>query len=175
MNVTFENDSTKRWLARTGPPKVFGKNVDRREAMNDAEALDWFNQIWESTLHIAIGSARRCDIDFVRDKVKGQATHFIDDNANHKEFTLAGCQFICQMPNPQTCDQLWFIPSTSGDPRTVYVKFETIPVKDAFDRISRGLGWDKPEELAEKLLLDFMETVERRDFRTPTDADSESQ
>ena len=163
MNVSFKNDSTRLWLARTGPAKIFGKDVDKREAMSDVEAVDWFNRVWESTLCHAVGNARQCDVTFVRDKVKGQARNFIDSDASHREFTLSNCQFICQLPDRKTCDQLWFIPSTSGDPRTDYVKFESIPIKESFDRVSRSLGWEKPEELAEKLLLDFVETVERND------------
>ena len=63
-----------------------------------------------------------------------------------------------------TCDQLWFIPSSSADPRTVYVKFATMDMKRDFDALASKLGW-KPEKLGEKLLLDFMETVQQRSYR----------
>lgn len=37
-------------------------------------------------------------------------------------------------------------------------------IKREFDAMALRLGW-KPEELGEKLLLDFMETVHRRSYR----------
>jgi hypothetical protein len=79
---------------------------------------------------------------------------------------LANCFFICQLPDSETCNQLWFIPSASGDPRSLYVRFESVPVKDAFDKLAWDLGWVNPEELGEKILLDFVESVTRKDYRT---------
>ena len=49
------------------------------------------------------------------------------------------------------------------DVRTLYVKFAA-PIKDAFDKLAGKLGW-KPEQLGEKIVLDFMETVTRESFR----------
>jgi len=114
-----------------------------------------------SSTAIAFSKTRK----FVRSKVAHYAQNFISDSAKHREFTLANCQFICQLTGERTCDQLWFIPSTSGDPRTLYVKFETVPIKEEFDATARTLGWEKPEELAEKILLDFMESVNRKGYR----------
>jgi hypothetical protein len=175
MPITFDNDFTKQWLAHRGPAKVFGKDVDTRERLSDPEAVAWFDRIWESNLRRAVEQASPCDIDFVRAKVPHFAQNFIDESAGHREFTFANCLFICQLPDPQTCNQLWFIPSTSGDPRTLYVKFKTVPIKEAFDRLAGKLGW-KPDELGEKILLDFMETVTREAFRAdPRDADKARQ
>jgi hypothetical protein len=165
MAIRFDNDYTKHWLARKGPPKVFGKDVDARERLSDAEAVVWFDRVWADQLQRAVEHASFCDIDFVRSKVPKNAQHFIDDAASHREFTLANCIFICQLIDPQTCDQLWFIPSASGDPRTLYVKFDSVPVKEAFDNLAKDLGWTKPEELGEKILLDFLESVSRKTYR----------
>ena len=159
MALRFDNDSSKQWLARKGPAKVFGMDVDQRETLSDMDAIKWFDKIWKSSLATAIQHASLCDIDFVRSKVPHYAHGFILDDASHREFTLANCLFICQLTDNATCNQLWFIPSTSGDPRTLYVKFETVPIKEKFDEIAKSLGWQKPEVLAEKLLLDFMSSV----------------
>lgn len=164
MKIVFTNDSTKTWLARKGPPKVFGKNVDEREALSDPDAIQWFDRVWESTLSAAVNGASPCDLDFVRTKVPYSARGFISENAQHREFTLSGCMFICQLPNSTTCDQLWFIPSSSADPRILFVKFETMAIREAFDEVAGKLKW-KPEELAEKILLDFMESVTRQSYR----------
>jgi hypothetical protein len=165
MPINFVNDYTKQWLARKGPSKVFGKDVDARERLIDDDAIKWFDKIWKATLQAAVEQASPCDIDFVRSKVPHYAQGFIDAKARHREFTLANCFFICQLRDEQTGDQLWFIPSVSGDPRTLYVRFQTVPIKEAFDEIAKRLGWQKPEELGEKILLDFMESVTRKEYR----------
>src|SRR6185437_15024720 len=54
--------STKQWLARKGPAKIFGKDVDRRERLNDAEAIEWFDGIWKATLEAAVRGASPCDL-----------------------------------------------------------------------------------------------------------------
>jgi hypothetical protein len=166
MEIIFENDSTKQWLARKGPAKVFGKDVDARERLSDQEAISWFYRVWSSSIQRAIQDASLCDLEFVRSKVPYYAKNFIEPDACHKEFTYANCFFICQLPDPQRCNQLWFIPSSSADPRTLYVKFESVPIREAFDEVAQKLGWEKAEELGEKVLLDFMETVSRSLYRT---------
>lgn len=165
MAIIFNNDYTKQWLARKGPAKVFGKDVDARERLSDKDAIAWFDRVWTTSLQRAVHEASSCDIEFVRSKVPHYAQNFIEADAQHREFTLANCFFICQLIDAQTCDQLWFIPSASADPRTLYVKFESVPVKEAFDKCAKELGWQKPEELGEKILLDFMESVTRKLYR----------
>ena len=171
--MKFDNESSKKFLARKGPTKVFGKDVDRRERFSDQDAIDWFNDIWSSKLESAAKNASACDIDFVRDKVPLNSRDFINETASHREFTLNNCMFICQLRRSGLWDQLWFIPSTSGDPRTLYVKFETVPIKEEFDQISQKLGWDKPNELGLKILLDFMESVTKVNYRDPNWEDKE--
>lgn len=175
MQIKFSNQSEKQRLARKGPAKVFGKDVDKREALTVPEAIEWFDGIWKSVLEEAVQKAEVCNIDFVRSKVPHYSQKYIQDNASHREFTLANCFFICQLPNPQTCNQLWFIPSASGDPRTLYVKFKTVPIKEEFDAIASELGWEKPEELGEKILLDVMETIRKKSYRGADEGESSAE
>ncbi len=164
MRITFSNESSKVFLAKWGPPKVFGIEVDQREALSNPDAVVWFDRIWADRLEEAVRRATPCDLSFVREKVPYKSQGFISDDAKHREFTLANCQFIVQLTDATACDQLWFIPSSSADPRTVYVKFATMEIKREFDAMASKLGW-KPEDLGEKLLVDFMETVHRRSYR----------
>jgi hypothetical protein len=164
MRIIFSNESSKGFLAKWGPSKVFGIEVDQREALSNGDAVAWFDRVWATRLEEAVKRATPCDLSFVREKVPFKSQNFINDNAKHREFTLANCLFIVQMTDSTTCDQLWFIPSSSADPRTVYVKFATLDIKREFDALATKLGW-KPENLGEKLLLDFMETVLQRSFR----------
>lgn len=164
MRIAFSNESSKVFLAKWGPSKVFGVEVDQRERLSDPDAVAWFDRIWQHSLEEAVQRASLCSLSFVREKVPHKSQGFINDRAKHREFTLAYCQFIVQMTDSTTCDQLWFIPSSSADPRTVYVKFATMDIKREFDSLASKLGW-KPEKLGEKLLLDFMETVQQRSYR----------
>jgi hypothetical protein len=54
MSIRFDNDYSKQWLARKGPAKIFGKDVDRRERLKDGEAIEWFDGIWKATLEAAV-------------------------------------------------------------------------------------------------------------------------
>lgn len=69
MAIDFDNSYTKQWLARKGPAKVFGKDVDTWEELDDDKAVDWFDKIWESKIRRAVEGASKCDIAFVRNKV----------------------------------------------------------------------------------------------------------
>jgi hypothetical protein len=69
MRIRFENVSTKRFLARKGPAKVFGKNVDAGERQGDAEAIEWFDQVWTPALQREVAQAKPCETDFVRSKL----------------------------------------------------------------------------------------------------------
>lgn len=57
MGIKFDNDYTKQWLARKGPAKVFGKDVDSRERLTDPQAIDWFDKVWKSSLQQAVEQA----------------------------------------------------------------------------------------------------------------------
>lgn len=48
MSIRFKNDYSKQWLARKGPAKVFGKDVDNRERLKGAEAIAWLDKIWKT-------------------------------------------------------------------------------------------------------------------------------
>src|SRR4051794_33849099 len=62
MAIKFDNDYTKRWLARKGPAKVFGKDVDAREQLSDDDAVAWFDRVWTASLQRAVQEASSCDI-----------------------------------------------------------------------------------------------------------------
>lgn len=98
MKVEFTSEAVKVYLARKGPPKVFGEDVDRRERLTEPEAIKWFDERWEGLILPAVLKADRIDIDSVREKVPFKSRGFIRDSADHREFRLHGCHFICQLP-----------------------------------------------------------------------------
>jgi hypothetical protein len=157
MKVQCTNDHTKVYLAQFGPAKVFGKNVDRREHLEKAEALQLFQRVWDTEIESALRKGTKVDVDSVLNKVPEQAKTWVNRAADHKEFWVHGCLFIAQLEDPQTCDQLWYISSTSGDPRTLYVKFPSLAERERFHELAEKLGWTD-EALGLKLARDFMAT-----------------
>jgi len=157
MRVECTNDHTKVFLAQYGPAKVFGKDVDRREHLEGTEAITWFQRVWNSKIESALRKATDIDANSVLNKVPEQSRTYVNLAATHKEFWVSGCLFIAQLIDPQSCDQLWYISSTSGDPRTLYVKFATVAERERFGEIARRLGWED-EALGLKLARDFIDT-----------------
>jgi hypothetical protein len=157
MKVQCTNDHTKMFLAQHGPAKVFGKDVDSREHLEAADAIRWFQRIWESKIEPALQEATSIDASSVLNKVPEQSRTYVNLAADHKEFWVAGCLLIAQLVEPQSCDQLWYISSTSGDPRTLYVKFPTVAEREKFSEMAKKLGWED-DALGLKLARDFMDT-----------------
>src|SRR3954471_11013348 len=108
------------YLARRGPAKVFGRDVDSREAFSDSEALARFDSVWSNGLERATRTGVLVEGESVLKKISDTARAFFRRDAVHREFLVSGCLFIAQLTSEDACDQLWFIPSTSGDPRTLY-------------------------------------------------------
>lgn len=148
------------YLARRGPAKVFGREVDRREVLEDGEAVSWFDQVWNNGLERSARSGVVVDAESVLEKLPDSARYYFRRNAEHREFRASGCLFVAQFPEAGICDQLWFIPSTSGDPRTLYVNFDTVEEREHFARVASSLGW-KDEELGLQLVRDFVRNVVR--------------
>jgi hypothetical protein len=163
MPIRFVNDSVKTYLAQKGVPSVFGREVDIREKLSGPEAIAWFDRVWESQLAKEVEKSDECDLDFVRSNVLPQTIRWLKPNATYRCVRLANCLFIAQLIDPESCDQLWFILSSSGDPRSLFVKFPTMAEKEAFDKKAHELGW-KSEELGLKILTDFLDTVSRKKF-----------
>ncbi len=160
MAIKFVNDRVKVYLAQRGVPSVFGREVDIREGLSDAEAIAWFDRVWESQLAKEVEESDECDLDFVRSNVLPQTQHWLRAGATYRYVRLAKCSFIAQLIDPESCDQLWFILSSSGDPRTLFVRFPTMADKEEFIQAAQELGW-RPEDLVLKILRDFLEVVTR--------------
>jgi hypothetical protein len=158
MAIKFVNDSVKIYLAQRGAPSLFGREVDIREKLSGPDAIAWFDRVWESQLAKEVEKADECDIDFVRSNVAPHSQPWVNPEAAHRYVRLSNCSFICQLTAPENCDQLWFILSSSGDPRSLFVKFPTLAENEAFEKKALELGW-KPEELGLKILRDFLDTA----------------
>ena len=163
MAIRFVNDSVKIYLARKGVSSVFGREVDTRERLSESDAIAWFDRVWNSLLAKEVEESDVCDIEFIRCNVSQHSQRWIIADATHKYVRLANCSFICQLTDKESCDQLWFIPSSSGDPRSLFIKSPTVADKEEFDKAAQELGWG-PDEMGLKILRDFMDTVKRRNL-----------
>lgn len=151
--LTFNNVSQKHWYARKGPFKVFGADVDTREKFTDQEAIARFDKIWSDGLAAAVAVGDEVSADAALELIPGNARSFLDRNRAHVQFRFEACAFIAQKFG-SVVDQLWVIPSSLGDPRTLYVRFETVDAKRRYEQAARTLE-QFPEVLALKLLSDF--------------------
>lgn len=165
MPIHMTNALTKRYLVKSTGMAIFGPDFDyRKSSMPSIEAEKRFDTVWQETIERVIAHADPCDVELVREHVKGKSATHINSDAIHRHFDLDGKFFIAQLPSEGECDQLWLIPSGIRDPWTIYVKFAEVPIKQRFEKEAKKLGWSQPEHLAEKLLLDFLESVTKEDY-----------
>ena len=159
--LTFSNIWTKKFMARRGPVKVFGRDVDRRDRLGDEEAAEWFDCVWNDGLGQAVETAQPCDFNCVFRKLRGRAVGFLKPvGVEYPRVHAGGCLFIAQLVEPGEANQLWFVPSSSGgDPRNLLVKFRTMAIREQFDDVARRLGFTSGE-FAEQVLLGVLGAAE---------------
>jgi hypothetical protein len=160
--LNFTNIWTKTFLARRGPVKVFGKDVERRERLRFEEAIVWFDSVWAEGLGQAVEDAQVCDFQCALRKLRGRAGGYVRRvGAEFREFVLEGCLFIAQLVEQGEVNQLWFVASSSGgDPRSLLVKFRTMAIREEFEDVARRMGLT-PGELAEQVLLGVLRSAGR--------------
>jgi hypothetical protein len=143
-------------MARKGPVSVFGRDVDTREALEDNDAVRLFDSVWDNLLKEEVKNAPICSIDIVLERLFEKARSRVNKSAEHREFRVKSCLFIAQLPCYEECDELWLISSSNPDPRTLYIKFHTVPEREKFEKLAQRLGWDD-QELGLQLVRDFMQ------------------
>ncbi|HEX4142961.1 MAG TPA: hypothetical protein VHY91_05385 [Pirellulales bacterium] len=164
MDVKMTNRNTKRFLVRETALRVFGDDFDyRRKEMGDEEAEKRFDTAWADSLQEKAIKGDLLPLDVVRKHVTGTPGGYIKVDAEHKHFRIENKYFIAQFPSDSECDQLWPIASAIKDPWTIYVKFAEVAIVERIETESQKIGWT-PEQLAEKLMLEFLETVTHETF-----------
>ncbi len=136
--------------------------------VGEEDLLARFDTVWAHSLHAAIASADICSLEDARRKIKPDQQRWLDKNQEQREFWLEGGLFVAQTTanadDTHELTQLWFVRSSDIDPRRLFITFATVEIRREFDKIAVEHGW-KPEELGEKLLLDFMESATKKKFR----------
>lgn len=164
MTIVVKSRQLKIYHARSGLHNIFGQDVDQRKKMDEAQAIERFDRVWTDSLSSAVEDAPLCQPEHARSLLDEKQRNFFNEDQEHREFRLQGGSFLAQLDqvdkNTQELTQLWFICSSNVDPRTVFVTFDTIELRENFRQVAAKLAYPE-EELGKKLFMDFMETVQR--------------
>jgi hypothetical protein len=155
-------DKRKILIAKQGPNKLFGDPDKRQREFGNQELLDLFDQVWNRILERAVNQADVCDSKEVPKRLTAMQVKYFDSEQEHRQFRLKEMEFVAQL-SPLDNDryaltQLWRIPSSDINPKTLYVTFETVEQREQFRRLATKLGWND-EALGLQLVIDYMTKV----------------
>jgi hypothetical protein len=148
--------------ARKGDADVFGDDSDRRRDMRDEECLSRFAEVWENRLEPEIGKAPIVSLEEAREMLESKLHGYVEEGAEFRQFSLHFVPFLARLTRRRgelVCDQLWSLGKHKDNTR-LSVYFRTIDLRERFESVSQRLDWDSAK-LAEKILTDFMNTVDR--------------
>lgn len=148
----------KRLLARWGPNKLFGDDVDHRQGMSDDDLEERFDTVWHSMLQGLVQAAEVCTSEEVPGRLTKKQQRYFDGSQTHKSFRHGGAEFVVQLET--VCDgerlsQLWRVSSSDTHPKTLFVNFATVEEREHFRDLAEKLGW-QDEHLGLELVRSFM-------------------
>lgn len=155
------NEQTKSMLARFGPNKLFGDDIDSRKALPNPQAIALFDKIWNGKLLNYIWRADVCPSQDAHDRLTAKQQAFFDFDQEHRSFRPQelGAEFIVQLRNVSDSEmeltQLWRVLSSDTHPKTVFVTFDTVEEREQFRKPAQNLGMND-ETLGLELCRDFM-------------------
>ena len=168
MTIAVNDNRLKTFHAKYGYNNIFGKDIDERKQMSEEQLIERFDAVWHDQLSSAVANAEKCGADDARRKLKPEQQSFVKDDQEQREFWLEGGLFIAQLlvvdKKNQELTQLWFIKSSNVDPRTLFITFDSVAMREEFTKVAQQLKY-KDDDLGKKLLLDFMEKVLRKSVR----------
>lgn len=169
MSIEVES-STKRLLARCGPNKLFGEDVDDRKVLGDVEAEQRFDHVWATVLEREVKMADRCNPDDVYQRLTERQRNYFEREHEHRSFRPSGlnAEFIVQLERRDAGDdfilnQLWRMQSSDSHPKTLFVNFPSVDERKRFAKLAKHLGITDCD-LGLALLQDFMAKHPRRFF-----------
>lgn len=152
-----------------GDADVFGEDSDVRRKLLREACIERFAQVWKKTLEPEVRQASPISIQEARERLKSnshQLEGYVQAEYQFRQFELYSVPFLARLseePNGDlNCDQLWSLGKRKDNTR-LSIYFETNELRQRFDRIAKYLGWSNSKELAEKILCDFMNSVDPKD------------
>jgi hypothetical protein len=83
MKIAVQED-TKQLLAKFGPNKLFGDDVDQRKRPSGSDAVLLFDRVWKDTLEHQVRFADRC-----RSEDGKNDRHFLEMGHSHRFSSIA--------------------------------------------------------------------------------------
>jgi hypothetical protein len=125
MTITVE-DGTKCMLAKYGPNKLFGDDIDERKKLDDGPAIQIFNSVWQNKLERAVKMADPCDSDYAYERLTNRQQNYFDHHQEHRSFRLQelNAEFLVQLD-----------PQEDGD----YILTQFVLCKKTDDIVDRSL------------------------------------
>ncbi|MDB5339504.1 MAG: hypothetical protein JWN70_5123 [Planctomycetaceae bacterium] len=159
------SEDVKRNLARFGPNKLFGDDVDERKKLTDEQEIALFDRVWKAKLEAAIQSAERCDSDEAKQRLTFSQQQYFRASQEHRSFRMQqlNAEFVVQLlpsegnnfKDTYELTQLWRVSSSDTHPKTLFVTFDTVEQREQFKHLAGRLGI-KDVDLGLHLVMDFM-------------------
>lgn len=155
------SDSTKHLLARYGPNKLFGNDIDERRELDQAAGITLFDRVWKERLERLIMDAEACDSQEAYPRLTESQQQYFDFDQQHRAFRVKelNAEFIAQLLDHGNGDleltQFWRVSSSDTHPKTLFVTFESVEAREQFRRVANNLGIHD-EQLGLQLCNDFM-------------------
>lgn len=162
-NIHYDRGLATIRLARNGPVKVFGENVDERKRMSEEQAQRLFDERWKAVILPAMLGGRETSHESARMRLHEASLPYLRHGQLLWEFDVQGLDFIAQIDtqaSPERLTQLWSVTSIDKNPKLLRVVFDTVEERKRFGELSASLGW-KDEELGLALVRDFMQKHHR--------------
>ena len=142
-----------------GDARIFGEDSDVRRKLPDAECIERFATVWETTLAPEVAQAPEITQEEAKELLEEKFKPFATAGYKYRQFLLHQVPFVCRVTIGGVCDQLWALGAHRDNTR-LCMHFNTIKDKERFDAIAKRFGWE-PKVLALRLCTDFMQKIER--------------
>lgn len=119
--------------------------------------------LWPS-FSASIGNGRRIGADEARTQLVAKSQAYVRDEYEHVVFKHCENVFVAEYDVDGSVAQVlrcWKVPSANIHPTTVFVTFDGVAEKQAFDRLAAEFGYSS-DDLILELARDFAEKFKRR-------------
>ena len=141
---THVTTKTKCILAKHGANKLFGDDVDARRQLAEIECISLFDKVWLKTLKDEIEMAVVCDSLAASERLTDKQREYFDFDQTHRSFRLLdlNIELIAQIhvtsDRGNELTQLWKVSSSDTQPKTLYVRFETVEERNGAHNAGDG-------------------------------------
>lgn len=155
------SENTKQLLAKLGPNKLFGDDVDQRKKLSNIDAELLFDRVWKNTLEHEVRAGDQCDSNDAKSRLTPTQQQYFDSTQEHRSFRMQAlnaefiAQLYCHSIDEYEMTQLWRVSSSDTHPKTLFVTFATVEEREKFRKLATNLGI-KDDDLGLQLILDFM-------------------